>query len=89
MMHRSGQIFLHINGAVRAEDDPAHENNLLYTCAIEYQGDGVFKVRDEGLSTWYPYFALTPAFREILLDFIQERPAAGRTFLRPASLSVT
>ena len=77
MMHRSGQIFLHINGAVRAEDDPAHENNLLYTCAIEYQGDGVFKVRDEGLSTWYPYFALTPAFREILLDFIQERQEAG------------
>ena len=77
MMHRSGQIFLHINGAVRAEDDPAHENNLLYTCAIEYQGDGVFKVRDEGLSAWYPYFALTPAFREILLDFIQERQEAG------------
>ena len=77
MMHRSGQIFLHINGAVRAEDDPAHENNLLYTCAIEYQGDGVFKVQDEGLSAWYPYFALTPAFREILLDFIRERQEAG------------
>ena len=78
MMHRSGQIFLHINGAVQEEDLPAHEyeNNLLYTCAVTYHEDGTFTVSDHVLSTGYPYFALTPTFRQILLDFIQERQEA-------------
>lgn len=76
-MHRSGQIFLHIKGVVQAEDDPTYENNLLYTCAVIYHADGSFTVSDEGLSTWYPYFALTPTFRGILLDFIQERQEAN------------
>ncbi len=73
MMHRSGRIFLHIDGAVQAEGHPTHANNLLYTCAVIYHADGSFTVSDAGLSTRYPYFDLTPAFREILSDFIQER----------------
>ena len=78
MMHRSGQIFLHINGAVQEEDLPAHEyeNNLLYICSVDYLGDGVFAAQDQGLSSGYPYFALTPTFRRILLDYIQERQEA-------------
>ncbi|MDE7218660.1 MAG: hypothetical protein K2O45_03430, partial [Oscillospiraceae bacterium] len=71
--HRSGQIFLHIYGAVQADDYPTYENNILYTCSVIYHEDGTFTVSDEGLTTWYPYFALTPAFREILLDYIHER----------------
>lgn len=75
-MHRSGQIFLHINGAVQAEGYPTYENNLLYTCAVTYHEDGTFTVSDHVLSTGYTYFALTPTFRQILLDFIQERQEA-------------
>lgn len=77
-MHRSGEIFLHINGAVQEENLPAHEyeNNLLYTCSVDYLGDGVFAAQDQGLSSGYPYFALTPTFRRILLDYIQERQEA-------------
>ena len=75
-MHRSGQILLQINGAVQAEGYPTYENNLLYTCAVDYRGDGVFTTQGEGLTAWYPYFDLTPTFRRILLDFIQERQEA-------------
>lgn len=74
-IHRSG-LYLHIYGAVQADGYPVDKDNILCTCAVIYHEDGTFTVREEQLSSIYPYFALTPAFREILLDYIRERQAA-------------
>lgn len=77
--HRSGTVFLHIWGTVQADGHPTDRENILYTCGVAYHADGSFTIEDRGsngLSTGYPYYALTPTFREILLDYISERQEA-------------
>lgn len=77
--HRSGTVFLHIWGTVQADGYPTDVENILYTCGVAYHADGSFTIEDRGsngLSTGYPYYALTPTFREILLDYISERQEA-------------